>query len=181
MKKLLLIAAMCLAGLAVSAQSLTVTPKAGLNFANVTKSEGDMKLGFVAGAEADYQVTENFAIGAGLLFSMQGAKEKGEGDALNLNYINIPILAGYEVYQGLKVKAGIQPSFLMSAKVGSEDVKEYYKSLDLAIPVGLSYEISSIVVDARYNIGLTKVYKDYEGDGGKNTVFRLTVGYKFAL
>ena len=40
-----------------------------------------------------------------------------------------------------------------------------------------------IVVDARYNIGVTRVNKEQvEGDKDwKNGVFRVTVGYKFKL
>lgn len=51
------------------------------------------------------------------------------------------------------------------------------KGFELSIPVGLSYEISDFVIDARYNFGVTKVA---EGDS-KNSVFQFTVGYKFAL
>ena len=52
-------------------------------------------------------------------------------------------------------------------------------SFNFSIPVGLSYEISSFVIDARYNIGITKIFKD--ADQGRNSTISLTVGYKFAL
>ena len=42
----------------------------------------------------------------------------------------------------------------------------------------LSYEFSNVVIDGRYNWGLTKVWKDGEA---KNSVFQITVGYKFSL
>ena len=89
---------------------------------------------------------------------------------------------------GLAIKAGIQPGFLLSAKYkGSELVgnnwvdfdessTEGLKKLDLSIPVGLSYEFSDFVIDARYNFGVTKIAK--EGSDGKNSVIMLTVGYK---
>jgi opacity protein-like surface antigen len=64
------------------------------------------------------------------------------------------------------------------------DIEKDCNKIDLSIPVGISYEFRShFVIDARYNIGLTKVnkesvsgVKDY-----KNNVVSLTVGYKFAL
>jgi hypothetical protein len=52
------------------------------------------------------------------------------------------------------------------------------------IPVGVSYQFKEpIVIDARYQIGLTRLNK-YTADGvkdSKNSVFTLTVGYKFGL
>lgn len=53
-----------------------------------------------------------------------------------------------------------------------------YKKIDVSIPVGLSYEYMNVVLDARYNIGLTKLYKATDS---KNRFFSLTVGYKFNL
>jgi hypothetical protein len=51
--------------------------------------------------------------------------------------------------------------------------------------MGVSYQIPTIpiVIDARYNLGLTKVNKEsIEGHKDlKNNVVQLTVGYKFAL
>lgn len=48
----------------------------------------------------------------------------------------------------------------------------------LSIPVGLSYEISNVVLDARYNWGVTKAF---DGLDSKNSVFQVTIGYKFQL
>ena len=52
------------------------------------------------------------------------------------------------------------------------------KSFDFAIPLGLSYEISNIVIDARYNLGLTSIWD--KGDE-KHGVIQITLGYKFHL
>lgn len=82
----------------------------------------------------------------------------------------------YYVAQGLALKAGIQPGFM----VGKDDMPdELVKTFDLSVPVGLSYEYSNLVFDARYNIGCTKVFK--HSDEGYNNVIQITVGYKFAL
>ena len=56
-----------------------------------------------------------------------------------------------------------------------------------SIPVGISYEYEDFVIDARYNIGLTDVYKkdnvitNLALKGTKNSVIQLTLGYKFDL
>jgi hypothetical protein len=47
----------------------------------------------------------------------------------------------------------------------------------LSVPVGLSYEYNRVVLDARYNIGITDLFK---GEGKmRNNVIQLTLGYKF--
>lgn len=52
------------------------------------------------------------------------------------------------------------------------------KTVDLSIPVGLSYEYQGIVLDARYNIGVTKIADNVDH---YNNVIQITVGYKFSL
>ena len=52
------------------------------------------------------------------------------------------------------------------------------KSFDFSIPVGLSYEYNNVVLDARYNWGLTKIA---DNSDSKNSVFQITLGYKFDL
>ena len=183
MKKFMMMVAMAFATLTASAQAeagtLTLKPLVGINVANITDGNGDAKVGLAAGAELGYQLNESFAVTAGAIYSMQGAKN--DGVKMNLDYINIPILANYYITKGLAVKAGIQPAFKVKSEAKVDVVSvdmDGFKSFDLSIPVGLSYEISDFVIDARYNWGMTKVL---EGFDSKNTVFQFTVGYKFAL
>ena len=183
MKKFMMMVAMAFATLTASAQAeagtLTLKPFVGMNLANMTKSEGDMKIGVAAGAELGYQVSDAFALTAGVGYSMQGVKL--DGGKIKMDYLNIPVLANYYVVKGLAIKAGIQPGFLLSAKAGDTDIKDVCKKFDLSIPVGLSYEISDFVIDARYNLGLTKSFKGDDVEGTKNSVIQITLGYKFAL
>jgi hypothetical protein len=114
---------------------------------------------------------------------MQGTKIKNVDKAYKMDYLNIPVLANYYIIPGLAIKAGIQPGFLMSAKHDGVDVKDYYKSFDLSVPLGLSYEISDFVIDARYNLGVSNIMdknlSHATGDAkAHNAVIMLTVGYK---
>lgn len=43
--------------------------------------------------------------------------------------------------------------------------------------MGISYEFSNFIIDARYNLGLTRVTKD-PSPSSKNSVIMLTLGYK---
>jgi hypothetical protein len=206
MKKIMMIAAMMVAAISANAQNevgqLTLMPKAGINISTIT---GDginkkSKVGLVAGIEAEYGISEKFGLQFGLLYSMEGYKGKGiavtgQGEQIgayiadakfNFDYLNIPILAQYYVIKGLAVKAGIQPAFNVRGKWSVDgnsgkmkDIGYEPKAFNFSIPVGLSYEYQNFVLDARYNIGVTKLVKD--ADQGRNSTFAITLGYKFAL
>ena len=117
-------------------------------------------------------------------------------ETYKLDYINIPIMAQYYPTKGLALKAGIQPGFCVNKKYKFEGtasvnptaerksfneeykITEGVKGFQFAIPVGVSYEYANFVLDARYNIYLTKALK---GSDSRHSVFSFTLGYKFAL
>ena len=187
MKKIILSAALMLTTVAAFAQhavgSLTIQPKIGMNIANLTKSDADARIGLAAGAELEYQASDIVSVSAGALYSMQGAKVHNL--TTKLDYINVPILANVYVAKGFAVKLGIQPAFKISSSLegkangikASKDIDEI-KSFDFSVPVGASYEFNNFVVDARYNWGLTEIIKE---SSAKNSVFQITLGYKFDL
>lgn len=194
MKKLFVMAAMVLSSVGAFAQqaagTTTIQPKVGLNVSTI--GDNDWKAGFAAGAELQYQAADNFGIAVGALYSVQGFKAKdieidtpiGSGTIdndfkWNPGYINVPITLNYYPVAGLALKAGLQPGFLVNKD--DDKIKKIYgdaKTVDLSIPVGLSYEYQGIVFDARYNIGVTKIADNWDH---YNNVIQITVGYKFAL
>ena len=210
MKKLFFTAAVVMCSLTAFAQSkegtFSIQPKAGINISNLSnKDNAKVKVGFTAGAEAEYQLTKQLSLSAGALFSMQGAKsttvfrevdnttkEIREVDIKNtmeFDYINVPILANYYIIEGLAVKLGIQPGFNIIAKRKRTDgVEKESKNLsdlgvdvrkvDISIPIGVSYELNDFVVDARFNLGLTEVADAVKS---KNRVFQITFGYQIDL
>ncbi len=199
MKKIMLMAVVLLSSVAASAQhavgSITLQPKVGMNVANLTEFDNaDSRIGLAAGAELEYQVSDIFSLSGGAIYSMQGSKydrsflNQDIRTTTKLDYINVPIMANVYVVKGLAVKLGIQPGFNVNSKqtfsgktvVGDIDEKAELdtKSVDFSIPVGLSYEYNNVVLDARYNWGLTKVF---DGSDAKNSVFQITLGYKFDL
>ena len=184
MKKLMMIAAMMIAAVSANAQNevgqITLQPKVGINISKITGDGAKTTVGLAAGVEAEYGVAENFGLTAGVLYSMQGYKAEGADKKSAMDYINIPILAQYYVVKGLAIKAGVQPGFLVRASYDGNSFSDACKKFDFSIPVGLSYEYQNFVLDARYNIGLTKTIKD-ASEKTKNSVFQITLGYKFAL
>lgn len=190
MKKMMLMAAVMLSSVGAFAQhavgTTTLQPRLGINIANVTDLDNTKsRVDFAGGLEVEHQVTDLFSVSAGLMYSRQGVKEKDvnaslfgynvrvEGDSWTPSYLNVPIMANVYVVKGLAVKLGIQPGFVVE-----KDDMDNMKTFDFSIPVGLSYEYSNVVLDARYNWGLTKMLDKLDC---KNSVFQITLGYKFEL
>lgn len=185
--------------------TVTVYPRIGLNWSefsgsDIYEAEGskvsaDYKTGLTAGVEAQYQLAPSMALSAGVFYSCQGSEWdfSDGGYKVNLHYVNVPLMAVRQLgNSGIALKAGVQVGWLADAsdkypaaeedagdKGYSGDAKSVYKTFDFSIPVGISYEYRNIMLDLRYNIGVTKVYK--HTDGGSNRCLMLTVGYGFDL
>ena len=183
MKKLLLATAMVLVSLGASAQhavgGFTLQPQVGMTLSTFTSSDdAKMKVGLVAGAELEYQATDMLGIAAAVNYAMQGSAIEDVDDNQNFDYLNIPIRAKVYLAPGFSLNGGVQFGFLTRAKCEDFDMKDASETFDFSIPLGASYEISNVVIDAHYNLGLTNVGK--EGNS-KNSVIMLTVGYRFDL
>lgn len=179
MKKFLVMAAMVLSSVGAFAQyeagDITIQPKIGLNCSNLTDystdGDTDWKAGLTVGVEGEYHIKHWLGISAGLMYSQQGTKF--EETKLNMDYLNVPVLANFYVTRGLALKAGVQPGF----KVSSKNINAV-KSTDWSMPIGISYEYLGFCLDARYTLGVSDAIKNMDA---KNQVFSLTLGYKFKL
>jgi len=166
--------------------TFTLQPKAGIGMGYISGSfkggwDPKAKFGFVGGIEGEYYMGEWFSAALGVNYAQQGWKmDQGSSTVTtSLNYLNLPVVANFYVAQGLALKTGFQVGFLMSAEDGGHDAKDICESTAFAIPVGVSYEISNVVLDFRYNIGITAINK--AGDSQRSDLIQFTVGYKFEL
>ena len=189
MKKLMILAVMMVATLTASAQqkvgTWSITPTGTFNLATIVGDNTDdmsMKVGLGAGADAMYQLSSLVGLSGGLYYSMQGANGKGDVK-YNVDELLIPLMANFYVYPNLALKVGLQPGFIVDAKVKSDKVEvdssDSFQSVEISLPLGISYEISNFVIGARYNLGLAKINK---GNGSwRNSVLMFTFGYKIPL
>lgn len=180
--------------------SLNIQPKIGLNIATMPAGDAKSRKAFAAGVEAEYFVHQNLSLSVGAIYSQQGfrdSKEIGITDMAApdadcnfiLDYINIPIMANLYASNGLAVKAGIQPGFLIRSKFKltadgtTINADNFTRNFDLAIPLGVSYEFNNLQFDIRYNIGITNATHDIYTESGnaKNRVVQISLGYKFWL
>ena len=94
--------------------------------------------------------------------------------------MNIPILANLYLAKGLAFKTGLQPGFVMGAKIDDTPVTDGCNTVTFAVPVGLSYTFScGLLFDVRYQIGLSNVFK--EQDKYRNGVFSIMAGWSFEV
>ena len=166
-------------------------------------------LGFVGGTDVMYQASDVVGLSAGLSFVQAGCKfkdDKGKNSVvynrnLRMNYVTMPILIHSYLLPGFSVKAGIEPTLLVSAK--SHEVQQSYeedkegkksnfyedeftidmkngmRKFGLSIPIGVNYEYENVVLGALYHVGVFNIYK--KGDSSRNSVFEVSVGYKLNL
>lgn len=117
----------------------------------------------------------------------------------NADYLCVPVLLSAYVYQGLAVTAGLQMDYMFHESSESEVLytpAEGYTvgascglgdqhKVSLSIPVGLSCEYKNVVLDVRYNFGLTNVMRgDFDGGdapSSRTMAFGVTLGYKFTF
>jgi hypothetical protein len=158
--------AVAIAGLATANAQLNFGVKAGLNLSNYTgieKPEGlpstvewsnPYKPGFHVGAFAQYMLTKELGLEAGLYYSMLGAKQKfhieQSGQYLtatgstNPSYLQIPVSVLYKFDLGLGLKlypqVGLYAGYGIAGK-GTADIDTNIPNIGTALAVlGLSNE-----------------------------------------
>jgi len=177
--------------------------KAGLNIADYKGvwRDTDFKMGFCGGAFIIFSINEMLAVQPEFLFSMKGAN-LGEivrtdefGNIIEtssirevLSYLEIPVLGKLSVLRQSRVRPNLfaGPYFALKLsgkhKVGSQETDmEYLKDTDYGLVVGggVDFELGQgeLTVDARYTLGLAKIYDS--GIDVKNRVISVMLGYSF--
>lgn len=176
--------------------TLTLYPRVGMTLSKFTgdkvfftsrgimdgRADAKYKAGIVAGAELQYQMSNVVALSGGVFYSQQGTKfdkvpDLDEKLKMEHNDIIVPLMLVATTKYGISAKIGIQPEILVDSKY-----KDIMNGFNVSVPVGISYEYRNISLDVRYNIGLTKIYKDQgANDNARNSTFMFTVGYGIDL
>jgi hypothetical protein len=166
-------------------QGISVGLRAGLNMATIT-GKGVANVNFKAGGFGGAYLTAMLGGKIGIqpeaLFSMQGYSVTGGN--YTFNYVNIPVFVRFNVAKIINIHAGPQFGLLLSAKVkptggSSTDVKDNYKSSDIAAVIGAGVELPfKLNAGIRFNVGLTDI-NNITGSTAtiKNTMLQVFVGY----
>ena len=197
MKRLIFICLLIFSVFGIQAQESRFGVKGGLNFANLVGDDpdADIRTSFHFGLLAQFGITKRFSIQPEILYSGQGTKN--EGMTWQLDYLSVPIMAKYFVAEGFSVEAGPYIAYTLNSewKLRSDDSVDFSDDttvLDIGAAIGLEYELTrKIFFQGRYNLGMLTVWDinysmygfeydpDRENPETKNSVFQLSVGYKF--
>lgn len=177
--------------------------KAGVNFANVTNASSinsSSQSGFMIGAFLAPSSKGLLSSRTELVYSKQGynfATSTKSGN-VNLDYLLIPQLMGINLTKLLQLQVGFQIAFLLNATADSVNssgmsspygsVMDYYNKFDYGFALGAEvHPFKGLLVGARYNISLGKLYKDlgtgtppsFTAQDAKNNVVQLFAGWRF--
>jgi hypothetical protein len=184
MKKLLVLVFVLSSVVIAQAQvQVALGLKAGVNVSklNTDEVESSSITAFHGGAFALFKFTV-IGIQPELLFSQQGTSiddvDFGEGD-LKMSYMTVPVMVKFYFPGGFNLQAGPQFGFLNSAEFDGQNVEDSFKSSDVTANVGLAWDAPfGLVLDARYNIGLSDVSDDNQFGSVKGNTFQFSLGYK---
>lgn len=204
MKKIT-ITLMCLlltAGAAMAQKKFTYGPKVGVDlthfWGNGTKfyDSNNVQLNYQVGVFAEYRASNHFAIAPEVVFASQGGIIKDYGIPSGIykyiyttNYINVPLMMKFYVVKAVSIDFGPQMGFNVYSKTRGKwedtkdeyninDKKKYTNTFDFGLGLGATYNIASdVFVQARYTLGLTKIFKDE--DPIKNGNAQIAIGYRF--
>jgi hypothetical protein len=193
MKKLFFAAAIMMASVVSAfaqheAGDITLQARVGMigsDFNNTSDTKA--RVGLVIGPEMEYFLTNRFSLGAGVLYSQQGAEQDKVDVTYEIDYVNVPLTANFYVVKGLALRAGLQPGFKVHEKYCCDNIAaipekfqlgDKAENFDLRLPIGISYDFGGLNVELRINGGAVKTFsnKDYV-----NGSLMLSAGYKFAL
>ena len=153
---------------------------------------------FHAGLYAQFGLNDKVSIQPEFLFTRKGFDAQqfdpvsgvasGQQRATRLDYVQIPVLFVYNVFDNVSLHVGPQASLLVRAKyAGTErSISDAgLNSLDYGVVGGVEGRIGPARVGARYDLGLADIYKDPKDakadayDNVKNGVFQVYVGLGF--
>jgi hypothetical protein len=181
--------------------------KAGLNFANVTKTSSinnSSRSGFHAGIFLAPSSKRILSSRTELIFSRQGYDYKTNTNtgSVNLDYIMMPQYMCINITKYFQIQLGGQMAFLISAKADSSNnsggsgnpygkMMDFYNRFDYGYGGGIEvHPIKGLIIGARFNIFLGDLYKNFDPSSGtppsfvpkvnvKNNLFQLFAGWKF--
>jgi hypothetical protein len=159
---------------------------AGLLIANETSDELESsapRLGFYAGVSYNSNLSETLGLEVNLVYATMGAVYSDGYDDYKdqLNYLQLPVTLNVKAIKNLNVQVGPQFGYLMSATFDGNDYKEYLKTIDYGLVLGLGVEFpnTNFGIGSKYYFGLANINKDSSYGSVKNSSFSIGASYNF--
>lgn len=152
------------------------------------------KVSVYFGVFMEYAISKHFAIQPEVVYSREGGyyhvlmdhsggAERRDLDSkvnFRINYLNVPVMFKYYASQRFSIDLGPQIGFRINSVI-KEKTRQYQlkpvntksdittQAINLSLALGVSYRISkSVDTHARFNLGLTEVFKGQIPDGSSN-------------
>lgn len=188
MKKIFLsIAALFAAGIfAAEAQIWSFGPKAGVTFSSANGiQDSRARAGLVAGAFAEVELSDWFAVQGEILYSQQGFNSKTDGvkSKYQIDFIAMPVVTKYYLIGGLNIELGGQFGYLINAKTkigdaARQSIKGEVNRYNVGIITGLAYDFDfGLVLEGRYTLALTDTFVNSAKQ--RSGALQFMVGWKF--
>ncbi|AXY72902.1 PorT family protein [Paraflavitalea soli] len=180
MKKYCVLILVLVAGCLTTYAQVKVGLKGGININNVKYRDADpntASIGFNTGLLARIQVSDKFFIRPELQYSVKGYRYPVTGGSGNvtsrLNYINLPVLAGFPIGSKLQFLIGPEFGYLVKAtsKFGGNksDITNLYQHFDWGLDLGAAFHLMpDLGVEVRYNYGFRGLIKGITTDANGN-------------
>lgn len=198
-KTFLVITVLVLASVKLSAQSLGLGVKAGMNFSSLennlsTQYSGTAGAnGFVGGVWGRAGLLGFFVQPEILYTQRKGAfTSRADSSAVinTLSYIDIPVLVGYK-FAFARVNIGPNFQFLMDASQKASTLakdpnfsKDNFNSSNIGLQAGVGLDLLRLSIDLRYDTNLGGIGKEINVNGTtlnystRASMWQLTLGYK---
>ena len=172
-------------GFTMHAQDIDAGLKAGVNFAQLSGNATngfDGRTGFHVGGIVVVELLDYLSVHGEVVYSQQGYSRntmEGEENA-TLDYINIPVLASFEIPGGFSLQAGPQVGFNVTKtleQANGTEVDLDAEGFDLGVAAGAQYVAPmGLLVQLRYAIGISDVITDLDTH---NSVLSVSLGWMF--
>lgn len=181
--------------------------KAGFNLSDLRGGDKDAYKdleslkSYHAGIYAQFGLNDKISFQPELLFTRKGfdaqqftvqsttpGQTTGEKRQTRLDYIQVPLLFVYNVFDNVSLHVGPQASLLVNAKYAGEERQISsvgLNSLEYGVVGGIEGRVGPARIGARYDLGLSDIYNDPKDAGAaaydnvKNGVFQVYVGVGF--
>lgn len=179
--------------------------KAGYNFSNVigshTSFDPKHNNGYMIAGFFSHGNKNGLGYRSELVYSKQGYSFDDGGkntDVMN-DYLYMPHLMTFTIAKKVQLQVGGQIGVLLNAKKSTESkdssITDFMNRFDYGFAGGVEvYPFKGLIIGARYNLGLGKMYKQYDQSSTttpyplpfdpattnfKNGILQLFVGYRF--
>jgi len=184
--------------------------RGGINFSNFYKvgenvTDQDVKFGYNVGIFAKAPVVGIFSIQTELLLLSKGTSSTyemgppllGPGNGqldFNLNYLELPVLAVFNLNRYINIHGGVYGAYLLSANTrNTSDNSNYndyeelnkgdYNSFDYGLCAGAGLDLYPIVLGIRYDYGLRQIglsdHAQYVTNDARNSCLQVYAGIAF--